>query len=83
MTRRCVERLRHGEDDAAELLGLFEVLRGANLSLWRRTSAEERARVGVHAERGRESLDIVFRLIAGHDRFHLAQAGRALDAVRG
>lgn len=77
-----VERLRHGEDDAAELLGLFEVLRGANLSLWRRTSAEERARVGVHAERGRESLDIVFRLIAGHDRFHLAQAVRALDAVR-
>lgn len=77
-----VDRLRHGEDGPAELLGLFEALRSANLSLWRRTTAEERARIGVHSERGRESLDLVFRLIAGHDRFHLAQAGRALDAVR-
>jgi hypothetical protein len=78
-----VDRLRHGEDGPAELLGLFEALRSPNLSLWRRTTAEERARIGVHSERGRESLDLVFRLIAGHDRFHLAQAGRALDAVRG
>jgi hypothetical protein len=77
-----VDRLRHGEDAPAELLGLFETLRSANLSLWRRTTAEERARIGVHSERGRESLDLVFRLIAGHDRFHLAQAERALDAVR-
>jgi len=78
-----VERLRHGEDGPAELLALFEALRSANLSLWRRTTAEERARIGVHDERGRESLDLVFRLIAGHDRFHQAQARRALDAVRG
>jgi hypothetical protein len=78
-----VDRLRHGEDGPVELLALFDVLRAANLSLWKRTSLQERARVGVHAERGRESLDLVFRLIAGHDRFHLAQAERALDSVRG
>jgi len=78
-----VDRLRHGEDGPAELLALFDVLRAANLSLWKRTSPQERARVGVHAERGRESLDLVFRLIAGHDRFHLAQAERALDSVCG
>ena len=77
-----VDRLRHRDDAPAELLALFETLRDANLWLWRRTTAEERARIGVHAERGRESLDLVFRLIAGHDRFHLEQAGRALDATR-
>jgi hypothetical protein len=77
-----VERLRHGEDGPAELLALFEALRSANLSLWRRATAEERARIGVHDERGRESFDLVFRLIAGHDRFHQAQARRALEAVR-
>lgn len=78
-----VERLRHGDDDAEQLLELFDVLRASNLSLWRKTTPRERERVGVHAERGRESLDLLFRLIAGHDRFHLAQARRALDAVRG
>lgn len=77
-----VQRLRHGDDDPAELLSIFESLRAANLALWARTSEDERARVGMHAERGPESLDLTFRLIAGHDRFHLAQAHRALDAVR-
>jgi hypothetical protein len=37
--------------------------------------------VGLHAERGPESFDLLFRMIAGHDRFHLAQARRALDVV--
>jgi hypothetical protein len=77
-----VDRLRHNDDDVEELLSVFEALRAANLELWSRTSAEDRARVGVHRERGRESLDLTFRLAAGHDRIHLAQARRALDAAR-
>ena len=76
-----VDRLHHGQDDPAELLALFEAIRSANLSLWARSTEAERARVGLHAERGPESVDLSFRLIAGHDRFHLDQAGRALDAV--
>ena len=78
-----VTRLRHAEDDAEPLLTLFETLRQANLDMWARSTDEERARVGIHAERGRESYDVLFRLIAGHDRFHVAQARRALDVVRG
>lgn len=77
-----VERLAHGQEDPAELLELFAALRRANLSLWARTTPEQRARVGMHAERGPESVDLMFRLLAGHDRFHLAQARRALDAIR-
>lgn len=77
-----VQRLRHNEDEVNELLSLFEALRRANLYLWSRTPPEERRRVGIHAERGRESYDLTFRLIAGHDRNHLAQARRALEAVR-
>jgi hypothetical protein len=38
--------------------------------------------VGIHAERGPESYDLSFRMIAGHDRLHQAQARRAIDAVR-
>ncbi|HZD18273.1 MAG TPA: DinB family protein [Actinomycetota bacterium] len=77
-----VDRLHGRNDDPEELLELLETLRRANLGLWQRTGPEERARVGIHAERGPESLDLVYRLIAGHDRFHLDQARRALEAVR-
>jgi len=79
-----VDRIHAGRnDDPAELLDLFEPLRRANVALWARSSGEERARVGLHAERGPESFDLCFRMIAGHDRFHLAQARRALEAVSG
>jgi hypothetical protein len=37
----------------------------------------------MHAERGPESFELLFRMLAGHDRFHMAQARRALDAVAG
>ncbi|HEV8282451.1 MAG TPA: DinB family protein [Candidatus Limnocylindrales bacterium] len=80
---RWVDALRHGERDPEDLLSTFEPLRAANIALWRRTSAKERARIGRHEERGPESFDLSFRLIAGHDRFHLDQARRTIDAVRG
>jgi hypothetical protein len=79
---RWVDGLRHNEDDPRDLLALFEAVRRANLALWRRTPAPARQRVGIHSERGRESLDLMFRMIAGHDRFHLAQMDRTLTAIR-
>jgi hypothetical protein len=69
------------DEDPEELLALFEPLRAANIALWARSSEEDRARVGIHAERGPESFDLLFRMIAGHDRFHQAQARRALEAI--
>lgn len=76
-----LERLRHNDDDPEELLYLFEALRAANLSLWSRSSEADRARIGVHEERGPESYDLVFRLIAGHDRNHLEQARTTLTLL--
>ena len=69
--------------DPEQLLRVFAPLRRVNVDLWANASAEDRARVGLHAERGPESFDLLFRMIAGHDRFHLAQARRALDVVSG
>jgi hypothetical protein len=77
-----VDRLRHRSDDPAALVAFFEALRKANLDLWQRSSETEQARVGIHRERGPESMDLLFRLMAGHDRVHLDQADRALAAVR-
>jgi hypothetical protein len=73
-----MERLRHDADDLDQLLAAFEALRALNLSLWSRSSERERARIGLHEERGPESYELTFRLIAGHDRNHLAQARNAL-----
>jgi DinB superfamily len=77
-----VSGLRHNQDDPAELLAVFGTLRAANLALWRRTPEPGRARVAVHAERGPETYDQMFRMAAGHDRFHLDQLRSTLDQVR-
>jgi len=76
-----VERLRENELEPADLLAPFEALRAANLALWRRTPVGERTRFGIHRERGPESYELTFRLIAGHDRFHVTQARQTLAAI--
>jgi DinB superfamily len=78
-----MDRLRHPEEDPEELLATFEALRTANLSLWARATDEDRSRLGIHEERGPESYELTFRLIAGHDRNHLAQARAAATATAG
>ncbi len=75
-------RFDHTHDDPATLLDLFAALRHANVALWQRTPAADRARSGIHAERGPESMDLLFRLQAGHGRLHRAQAERALAEAR-
>lgn len=78
-----VSRLGQDAEDPEQLLAVFEAIRRWNLDLWARTPASERGRVGIHRERGPESYELTFRLAAGHDRIHLAQARRALEAARG
>ena len=78
-----VDRLRHQDDDPAEMMALLLALRKSHLDLWERTPQEERDRVGQHAERGPESFELSFRMLAGHDLFHLGQMRRTLAQVQG
>jgi hypothetical protein len=78
-----VGRLHGPDDDPSRLLDMFEALRSENVALYNAASPADRERIGMHAERGPESFDLAFRMIAGHDRFHIAQARRALASVRG
>jgi hypothetical protein len=78
---RWVDRLGHRDDDPETLIALFVALRASNLDLWRRTTTADHQRIGIHRERGPESYDLIRRLSAGHDRFHLAQAERTLAAL--
>jgi hypothetical protein len=78
-----VDRLGGNEADLDTLLACFDGLRRANVAMWRAGGEAERARVGLHSERGPESYDLAFKMIGGHDRVHLAQADRALASVTG
>jgi DinB superfamily len=77
-----VSRLHANDDDPNVILDVFDSLRRANLAMWERSTQAERERVGMHSERGPESYELSFRLIAGHDRLHHEQAVRTLERVR-
>ncbi len=77
-----VARLGHNDAQPDELLPVFSALRAANLRLWRRSTAEDRERVAIHSERGPESYGLMFRMLAGHDRFHLNQMRETLRLLR-
>jgi hypothetical protein len=74
--------LRHNDKEPEDLLETFTAVRSANLKLWRRSTQDERARYVMHSERGKESYDLMFRMLAGHDRFHLNQMRETLRQVR-
>lgn len=76
-----VDNLHPDDQDPDELLATFQPLRAANIALWRRSTDAQRARVAIHRERGPESFDLMFRMIGGHDRVHLAQARRAIETA--
>ncbi len=76
-------RLRYGAAHVAETLDEFEVLRRGHLRLLRRAPREDLQRVGVHAERGEESVEQMIRLYAGHDILHLRQIERIRETVSG
>ena len=57
--------------------------RTANLRLWRSLTAAQRERVGMHSERGPESVDRLIRLMGGHDLVHRRQIDRVLAAIGG
>jgi hypothetical protein len=76
-----VSEMHQVEEDPDVLLAVFEANRRWNLALWERLPVADRARYGVHRERGPESIDLLVRLQAGHDIVHLAQARRALESA--
>ena len=75
------DRLRYDLAEPAEALEQFWTLRRANLKLVERASSADLERVGVHSERGDESLAHLRRLYAGHDVLHLNQIERIRRVV--
>jgi DinB superfamily len=75
------DRLQYDQGDPREALAVFAVLRQANRRLVERATPADLRRVGVHAERGDESLEHQVRLYAGHDLLHLRQIDRVRSSL--
>jgi uncharacterized damage-inducible protein DinB len=70
------KKLRYKSANIDESLERLKILRKANLHLLYSLSNEELRRVGIHNERGEESVEKMIRLYAGHDLVHLNQLSR-------
>jgi hypothetical protein len=73
--------LWYAEAEPHEALDAFRALRNWNLRIIRLASPEQLQRVGVHAERGEESVAHLMKLYAAHDLLHRKQIERILTAV--
>jgi len=60
----------------------FRVVREANLALLKSLTPEQWKHYGMHSERGRETIEHIVRMAAGHDINHLQQIERILPAKR-
>jgi hypothetical protein len=75
---RWVTTLRYADVPLVESRAQLSALRSANLRVMRRLGPVDLERVGMHSERGPESLGHLIRLMAGHDLVHRRQIDRVL-----
>ena len=76
-----VEGLRYRDANVEDAIRQFEVLRAGNLRLLDGIDEDTLARVGVHEERGEESVAHMMKMEAGHDLAHRRQLVRVLAGV--
>jgi hypothetical protein len=73
--------LGYADADLGVAMAQLGGTRTANLRLWRSLAPAERARVGLHSERGPETLDLLIRMMGAHDLVHRRQIDRALASA--
>lgn len=74
-------RVRGAYSDAWSAIQQIAILREGHLRLLRSLAPADWERVGLHAERGPESVRLMARLYAGHDLVHLRQIARIRRAI--
>lgn len=74
-------RLRYNEVELRDAVDQFTSLRRANVRIWESLGPTDLIRVGVHSERGEESLERMRQLYAGHDLLHTRQLERIRAAL--
>lgn len=67
------ESLHYEKADCGKKLSLFTALRKENVALLKSLSPRQWKLFGIHSERGKESVEKMLLLYAGHDMNHLKQ----------
>ncbi len=78
---QLADGLHYDVADVPQALDEFALLRRGNLRLISAASEADLQRVGVHSERGEESVAHMLKMYAGHDLLHLAQLERIRAVV--
>jgi hypothetical protein len=73
---------RNGQIPFEDSMRLFSALRDSNLRLWKSLAAEQLTKFGYHEERGRETVQDLLILVAGHDVNHLNQVQAIASATK-
>ena len=68
-----VTALHYANRDVRKSLEQFRALREANLALLKTLTREQWQLHGMHAERGRETVETIVAMFAGHDINHIQQ----------
>lgn len=76
-----VAALQHNNREPAELVETFATMRRLNVVLCQSIPSAGLLRTGRHSERGPESVDVMLRMVAGHDLLHLDQIDRYLRNI--
>ena len=71
----------YGERDTGRSLAQFRALRDVNLELLTYLTPEQWQHHGMHAERGRETIEHIVRMLAGHDVNHSRQIESICRAI--
>jgi len=77
-----VKELHYDKRDVRTALEQFRALREANLNLLKTLTPEQLQHYGMHSERGKETIEHIARMFAGHDLNHLAQIEAILSAPK-
>jgi hypothetical protein len=76
---RWAETGHYAKRDPKKSLELFRALREANITFYKSLTPAQRKLFGIHSERGKESVEKLFTLFAGHDINHMKQ----IEAILG
>lgn len=68
--------------DPKKSIELQRTLREANLVLLKSLAPDQWKHFGQHAERGQESIELIVRMVAGHDLNHIRQIERILTPAK-
>jgi hypothetical protein len=77
----CLTSGHYEKRDACSSVEYFRAFREVNLDLLKSLTPEQWKHHGMHSARGRETIEHIVRIYAGHDLNHLQQIERILSAT--